>query len=319
MQTLRGLFDHQSGVVSRVQLLERGSTDNDIRRALRRLRLTRVHPGVYVNHTGPLSWSARAWAAVLFHAPAVLARESAVYLSGDLVHVAIDTRRTPSRLPGVRVHRIERFDQRAMLDRSPPSDRFEEALIDLAGDASSPDDALRLLADACQRGRTTPARLRATLGLRTRTRHGSWLRAALDDLEVGARSVLESRFLKRVERAHGLPTGRRQHRTVTDGVVAYRDVEYADFGVVVELDGRWHREDAVRRWDDMDRDLRAASEALITLRLGWRHCESDACRTAAYLARALVSRGWAGSPHGCGPSCPLAVASQAAGACEPTA
>ena len=67
-----------------------------------------------MDHTGPLSWHQRAWAAVLFYAEAVLCDESALALLGlcepagsDLVHVAVDqTRRVSTRLPGVRLHRV---------------------------------------------------------------------------------------------------------------------------------------------------------------------------------------------------------------------
>lgn len=57
-QTLR----LQRGVIARRQLLERGATDNDVRRWVRRRDLARVLPGVFVDHTGPPSWSQRAWA-----------------------------------------------------------------------------------------------------------------------------------------------------------------------------------------------------------------------------------------------------------------
>src|SRR5690348_7103923 len=112
LSRVRDLLDHQDGVVSRRQLLERGATDADIRRWVRRRELTRVHVGVFVNHTGPLRWVNRAWAAVLFHWPAALAHVSATDRAGDVIHVAVDASRTPAQLPGVRVHRLVGFDDR---------------------------------------------------------------------------------------------------------------------------------------------------------------------------------------------------------------
>jgi hypothetical protein len=50
------------------------------------------------------------------------------------------------------------------------------------------------------------------------------------------------------------------------------------------------------RWDDQDRELLSAAVDLLTLRLGWRHAEVAACRTAGRLARVLRARGWPGSP-----------------------
>ena len=60
LSCLSALLSQQSGVVSRRQLLRAGLTDNDIARLLRRRELARVHSGVYVDHTGPLSWLQRA-------------------------------------------------------------------------------------------------------------------------------------------------------------------------------------------------------------------------------------------------------------------
>ncbi|GGM94264.1 hypothetical protein GCM10009721_20640 [Terrabacter tumescens] len=72
----------QDGVLSRAQALECGLDDNDLERFLRRRRLARVHPGVYVDHTGAPTWPQLAWAAVLFHWPAALAGTSALRAHG---------------------------------------------------------------------------------------------------------------------------------------------------------------------------------------------------------------------------------------------
>lgn len=62
----------QDGVTSHAQLVASGLSRIDIERGVRRNELRRVHPRVYVNHTGPLTWEQRAWAAVLYADPAVL-------------------------------------------------------------------------------------------------------------------------------------------------------------------------------------------------------------------------------------------------------
>ncbi|MFD4325120.1 hypothetical protein ACFWQC_10825 [Nocardioides sp. NPDC058538] len=54
----------QDGVATDAQLTAGGLTRIDIERSVRRNELRRVHPRVYVNHTGPLTWEQRAWAAV---------------------------------------------------------------------------------------------------------------------------------------------------------------------------------------------------------------------------------------------------------------
>lgn len=125
----RELLREQDGVLSRRQSLQAGLTDRDLARLSRRRELVRVHPGVYVDHTGPLSWQQRAWAAVLFSWPAALCAESALAAHGvrsavrdlavrdlaagvrragaaaPVMHVAVDERRRVTEPDGVRVHR----------------------------------------------------------------------------------------------------------------------------------------------------------------------------------------------------------------------
>lgn len=45
----------QAGVISRLQALDTGMQDHDIRRLLRRNEWARVYDGGYVDHTGPLT------------------------------------------------------------------------------------------------------------------------------------------------------------------------------------------------------------------------------------------------------------------------
>ncbi len=50
--------------------------------------------------------------------------------------------------------------------------------------------------------------------------------------------MLEYRYLRDVERAHGLPRSRHQVRVVIAGQAAYRDAYYDEYQLAVELDGR---------------------------------------------------------------------------------
>ncbi len=305
MHPLQDLLDHQAGVVARRQLVANGLSDNDIRRAVRRRQLTLVHRGVYVNHTGPLTWVSRAWAAVLFHQRSALCGPSALNLSGDPIHVAIGPARHAARLPGVVLHRMSDLEGRVLWNRSPPRLRIEEAVLDVAGAARSTSEAVAVVSEACGRRATTPERLLAALDRRRRTPRGGELRRILSDAALGTRSVLERDYLVRVERPHGLPRGRRQARDVAADGVIYRDVLYDEFGLAVELDGRaWHF-GALARDRDMSRDLLSAGDGVVTLRLGWRHVWDEACLTASRLAQALRTRGWAGAAQRCGRSCCL--------------
>lgn len=314
MDVLRELFEDQAGVVTRHQLLRAGLDDNAIRRLVRRRELVRVHTGVYVNHTGPLTWTNRAWAGVLYHGDAALCDVSALDLAGDVVHVAIEWPRNGAAVRGVRLHRVSRLGDRVLWNARPPRLRVEEAALDVAGASSSLSSAVAVLTNVCQRRRTTPERLLRALEARRRTPRGAELRRVLADVAAGASSALEHAYVHRVERAHGLPRGRRQRRELTERGVVHRDVVYEACALAVELDGwAWHSS-AADRWADMSRDLVAAAGGLLTVRLGWRHAHDEPCDTAARLGTVLAQRGWGGSPRPCGPQCALAGRSRARGA-----
>jgi hypothetical protein len=102
----------QDGVVARRQLAEIGVSDSEIRRLLRRRDLVRVHAGVYVNHSGPLTRAQQRWVAVLACWPAALSHRSVVNPDGEgPVHVAVVHHRTIVPPSGVVVHRMADLDQ----------------------------------------------------------------------------------------------------------------------------------------------------------------------------------------------------------------
>jgi hypothetical protein len=309
------VLERQAGVVARRQILALGGRDSDIARMIRRRELMRIHEGVFVTHTGQFLTGERAWAAVLFYWPAVLCHRSALDWDADLrivtkteIHVAIDAARRVARrvarLPGVVVHRVKDFDAVALMNLSPPRARIEHAALEVASDAPSESRAVGVLADVCQSRRTTASRLLARLEQMPRLRRRRLLRTILTDVESGAYSVLERMYLRTVERPHGLPLAQRQ-RCVREGRSrAYRDVEYLEELLLVELDGRLGHERALDRWADLDRDVAAAVDQRVTVRLGYGQVLQP-CRVAAALARILRARGWIGSPRACAPGCPV--------------
>lgn len=251
----------QSGIISRRQVLECGWRDHDIRRLLRRRQLAVVYEGIYVDHTGPLTWIQRAWAAVLAHEPAVLSHESALravdgpgrrdHEDTGPIHVAVARSRTITRRPGIRVHQISRLDDKSLWHTSPPRMRVEEAGIDVAAAAADELTAIAVLSGLVQSRCTTAARLNDALAGRVRVRRRQLLNDVLSDIEAGVCSALEYRFLTDVERAHGLPEASRQVRDSVKGPI-FRDVEYDEFGLVIELDGRAFHADARSRDQDLE-------------------------------------------------------------------
>jgi hypothetical protein len=315
--TVAELLALQCGVISRRQVLAAGGHDHDIARQLRRRLWARVHDGVYIDHTGEPSWQQRAWAAALYHWPAALDGASALVAHGvraigpracSRIEVAIDRTRSVTGAAGISVTRRIDFDSLAQLNLCPPRVRVEHALLTVASRSSDEEGAVAVLADACQRRHTTPGRLAVALRQRPVLAHRRLLLSILDDVASGAYSVLERRYLLRVERPHGLPTGSRQRRVRVGRRVHYRDVEYAGHATIVELDGRIGHEVASDRWADLDRDVDAAARGELTLRIGWRQV-LDPCRLAAAVARILLARGWTGRPRPCRQGCTVAEVS----------
>jgi hypothetical protein len=305
------LLDLQAGVVARRQVVAAGLSDNDVRRMLRRREWVVVHPGVYVAHTGPLTWIQRAWAAVLAVAPAALCHASAMraidgkggrYGEECPIHVAIARERDATAPRGVVLHRLGDFESKILANTSPPRQRPEHAVLDMAAEAANELDAIATLADAVRARVTTAAKMRTALDSRTRIRRRRFLAAVLDDIAAGTCSVLEHGYLTRVERAHGLPSASRQLHESAKGSV-YRDVYYELFGFLVELDGRLGHVSVRDRGVDLDRDLDAALEDRQTVRLGWVQVFSRACITAPKLGALLNRRGWSESATPC-PGCP---------------
>jgi hypothetical protein len=288
---LRELAERQAGVVSRPQLLDAGVDDNDIRRMLRRRDLARVHDGVYVDHTGPLTWVQRAWAAVLAVWPAALTGESVLKPGGSSICLAVDRGRSVVAPAGVQVSYAINLHERVLWNLCPPRVRIEDVVLDLAAEAPTQFDAIAILADAVQARRTTAQRLIDALARRKRIRRRAFLAAVLRDVRDGTCSVLEHGYLTKVERPHGLPRANRQPSGLSGGRI-YRDVTYERFKTYVELDGRLFHDSARARDADLDRDLDAAVDGRETLRLGWGQVFKRSCSTARKVGLILAARGW---------------------------
>jgi len=302
----------QAGTVSRRQLEDAGLRPHDLERLLRRRDLVRVLPGVFVQHTGPLTWVQRAWAGVLYYGPAALDGDSALRsvvptwrCADRAIHLAVDEARRCSDLPGYRVRRIRDLTERIQPGTSPPRLRVEDAVIEVALSRPSELAAIGVLADLCQSRRTTAGRILEAVQSRQRIERRAWLQGVLTDIADGTCSTLEHGYLVRVERAHGLPRGERQVAVRARVGVALRDVDYDPLPLVVELDGRLFHDSSGQRDLDLDRDLDAVVDGRSTVRLGWGQVFERPCYTAARISALLIRSGWTGRPHMCGPDCGL--------------
>jgi predicted transcriptional regulator of viral defense system len=304
------LAQRQAGAISRQQLVDAGLNPQLIIRRLERRRWQQLYRGVYATFSGLPPRETWLWAAVLSAGDgAVLSHQTAAELHGlldpsaDAIYVTVpSTRRVATR--GLIIRTSGRVEQARQPNRAPPRTSVEETVLDLVQIAPGFDDACGWITKACAKRVTTEEKLRAALAIRKKMR---W-RAELDDVLAatgsGIHSVLEYRYLRDVERAHGLPRSRHQVRVVIDGKVVYRDVYYDKYQVAVELDGRLTHPDE-ERWRDNHRDIQAGTQGVQTCRYGWRDVYANACQTALLQAQVLRRRGWRGTPKPCSASCPV--------------
>ncbi len=310
---LRGLLDAQSGVFARWQASALGVDLEFARTRLRRGRWQRLQLGVYAAFTGAVSREVELWAAVLRAGPhAVLSHLSAAELDGfaprpsRLIHVTVPLAQHMVKVPGIVVHRSGRLDLARHPARTPPRTRIEETALDLVQLAPTFDDAFGWISRPCNGRLTTPQLIRAAMESRGRVRWRRQLDLALSDIAEGVMSPLENRWVRDVERAHGLPPAERQVLIVRDGQPQYLDNLYAELSLGVELDGQaFHPAD--ERWLDIRRDNALAADGILVLRYGWADVDGRPCVTAAQFSQVAVQRGWTGSVHRCGPTCTIPI------------
>jgi hypothetical protein len=310
--TLRNLAEQQSGVVSRSQALKAGLSAGMIKFRVSSVRWQHIHPGVYATFTGAPGRSAQLWAAVLSAGPgAMLSHETAAELQrltdkpAQLIHVTVPGQRRVLAATGVSLHRSGRAEQAVQHDSNPPRTAVEETLLDLAQTAANFDDVCGWVTRAFARDLTDEKRLHAAMRRRGRLRWRSELHELIVAAASGDHPVLEYRYDRDVERAHGLPGPVRQAPFAgPDGRPGRRDRLYREFGVVVELDGRLSHP-AEDRWRGQARDNAAAVTGQQALRYGWTQVTRHACATAAEVATVLRAHGWDGRPRPCSPGCPV--------------
>jgi hypothetical protein len=305
------LLINQRGVLTRVQALGGGMTDKAIVARLRSGRWQRLQLGVYAAFNGEPPRPSLLWAAVLRGGPgAVLSHQTAAELAGlvttpePLIHLTVPSGAQIARIPGVVVHYSGRLAQARHPVLEPARTRIEETVLDLGQAARALDPALGWIFLACGSRRTTAERIAAAMALRSKLRWRGDLAIALDVAREGVHSLLEFRYLNRVERPHGLPAGTRQHPVRRAGRRQYQDVLYEVFGVVVELDGRTAHPEQFRL-RDVRRDNANVAVGQVTLRYTWADVTGHPCAVAAEVSAALIRRGWTGAPRRCGRHCAL--------------
>jgi len=244
--TLRYLAQNQAGVVSRSQAIRAGLSPGMIKFRVRSGRWRQIHPGVYATFTGEPTRRTRLWAAVLSAGPgAAISHETAAELqrltdkATEMIHLTVPAERRVSPVEGVSLHRSTRVMEAVQKNAYPPRTKIEETVLDLTQTATTFDDLCGWVTRAIARELTDETRLLAAMTVRTKLRWRADLRELIVAAAGGDHSVLEFRYHRDVERAHGLPEPARQVAfTTRNGRRGRRDRVYEPHGVVVELDGR---------------------------------------------------------------------------------
>src|SRR5579863_8272015 len=311
------LLSFQAEVVSNRQARGQGMSGHAIARRVRSGAWQRLHHGTYAAFSGSPSRDARLWAAVLRVGPdAVLSHETAAELhrltdkQSSKIHVTVPATRHPAKrhgIPGVVVHRTRNVASEPLPPWQLPRTPVTETVLDLADASRTFDDAYGWLTRATGRGLASVPQLRAALKARSRIRWRTLLTEALAEAQDGAMSPLERRYVRDVERVHGLPSARRQARRELAGGVRFLDNYYPDFRLCVELDGRTSHPPE-QKWADASRDNdNLFRDDIATLRFGLLDVTTRRCVQASRLAALFLRRGWDGaSLRPCGPQCPVA-------------
>ncbi len=311
---LEDLCGQQCGIASRAQILACGLSDKLIESRLRAGRWQRLHAGVFAAFSGEVPRLGTLWGAVLrAGAGAVLSHESAAEVAGlidrpdtqAVIHITVPTSRRVQHIPGVVVHRSVRAEEARHPTRLPPQTRIEETIVDLTQTAHSLEQAVGWIARAIGGRLTTTGRLNACMAQRLKLRWRADLAHALHDVATGCHSLLELRYLRKVERPHGLPVGDRQAPARRGLRKIYHDVLYRRYRTIVELDGRAAHPDADRS-RDRRRDNASVANGHRVLRYETADVNTTPCETAQEIATVLRQNGWPGFPRGCSPTCVIA-------------
>ena len=294
----------QAAAIARRQGAGVGIHPETMRTRVRSGRWQRLQRGVYAAFSGDPARETVLWAALLRAGPgAVLSHQTAAERHGltdepsQVITITVPASHgSPARvkIPGVidpPVGRDPADRHPAML---PPCTRVEDTVLDLIQIAPTFDDAYAWICRAIGRRRTTADRIRQAMNDRKKMRWRRELAVALGDAEDGALSLLEYRYIHRVERPHGLPAARRQARIRQRTGNRYLDNLYEEFGVCAEVDGT-AAHPADEQWRDKRRDNANAAQGIVTLRFGLLDLGDRGCETAASVAAVLRLRGWMGA------------------------
>lgn len=319
------ILDPQHGVLTTVQLRTCGFTPQAIRHQVESGAWLRVFRNVIAVTNGPLSREMTLRAALLYGGRgSMISHDTAAFewgmtrIDDGPVHVTVPrgcsaihqpavvrsnlVRPTSSHNaqihPGVVMHRSLAIEHIGV-DFDPPRTSKPDTAMDLAVAAPSAREASAILVSALSAGAVSIATMRRKIELRRPRRYRQALLDTLTMLADGVQSVLEYRYAVDVEKAHGLPTGRRQAPVHVSGRLLYEDVEYGPGGLIVRLDGQQFHSAKQTRFRDRRRDNAAELAGRASLAFGWDDVAHDPCGVYRDVRNVLVREGWDDASYPC--------------------
>ncbi|QNE18531.1 hypothetical protein F1D05_12220 [Kribbella qitaiheensis] len=208
------------------------------------------------------------------------------------IHISTPKSARPRHPRGVVVHETRRRQATDLALSTLPRVRPSVAAIRAALWAISDKQASLLLVMSVQQRLTTPAHLAEALMSIRRHRRRRLLDQVTNEIAGGAQSTGEIDFL-RLGQEYGLPEPDRQSRRVTPDGIAFLDVEWTAYEVVVEIEGVHHQE-ADRALADALRQNELTIDRSRVLRIPVVGLRTDPARFLDQVARLLRSQGWPG-------------------------
>lgn len=298
------LARRQHGVLTRAQALAGGMTPKAVVWRVRSGDWQVLHRGIYLTHTGQITWPSRAWAALLRCGDgSALVLDAAAYVwrlqprPPQVISVGVPDGHRKRPYDGIRV--VQRTRLRVREVDGFPVTTLAQTVVDVADrPGMSVDDAVAFAARACQQRQLLPETLVAELQERGRHRMRRELLLACGEIGDGAESLPEVWFVTRVQRPHGLPAFERQVRSAGTRM----DLRNGRYRVTVEVDGELFH--GARFHVDRRRDRRSAARGDIPLRVSFLELDKIPCEVAVEIGQVLMQQGWPGPVLPCSPTCP---------------
>lgn len=299
--TLALLARSRHGVLTKDDALAEGITAHQLRRAVERGELERVHPGVFRIAGAPRSWHQSLLLAVLAGGPSALASHRSAAVLWDLDGTTrgrpeiVAPRHLRARYEPVRCHESKDLQLAMPTERLRiPCTGLERTIVDL-GAVTPVDRVQQAIDDAIRRRLCTWDDLLHTLVMHSRRgRRGvGALRAILE--ESYGKTVPDSRFNRLVERllvASDLPEPTVEQTVLgPEGQFLARvDLAYPQLKIAIELDSRRYHLTTEAFESDRPRQNHLEVLGWIVLRYTWRAYVDAPWRIVADVRAAIATR-----------------------------